>query len=85
MSPDVSPDRSADRAEEVAAPKQPLLRIVKGNPTPDEVAVVVAVLATRSRSAEEQPQFSLWARKSRQVRPSLRPGFGAWRGSTMPR
>jgi hypothetical protein len=66
--------------------KEPLLRVVAGSPTPDEVAVVVAVLSTRGRAvAEEQPQFSLWARKSRQTRPSLRPGFGAWRASVMPR
>ncbi len=85
MSPDVSPDRSGAQAAEAAAPQQPLLRIVSGNPTPDEVAIVVAVLATRAHSVEEATQFSLWARKSRQVRPSLRPGFGAWRASTMPR
>lgn len=66
--------------------KQPLLRVVSGSPTPDELAVVVAVLTTRgSAGAPEQPQFSLWARKSRQTRPSLRPGFGAWRASVMPR
>ena len=66
--------------------KQPLLRVVSGSPTPDELAVVVAVLTTRgSAAASEQPQFSLWARKSRQTRPSLRPGFGAWRASVMPR
>ena len=64
----------------------PHLRVVAGNPTPDELAVVVAVLSTRQRAvAEEQPQFSLWARKSRNVRPALRPGYGAWRASTMPR
>lgn len=66
--------------------KEPLLRVVAGSPTPDELAVVVAVLTTRSRAAAaEQPQFSLWSRKSRQTRPSLRPGFGAWRASVMPR
>jgi hypothetical protein len=65
--------------------QRPLLRIVSGSPTPDEVAVVVAVLSTRAMVVEEAPQFSLWARKSRQVRPSLRPGFGAWRASAMPR
>jgi hypothetical protein len=64
---------------------EPLLRVVSGSPTADELAVVVAVLATRSRAVEPQPQFSLWARKSRMVRPMLRPGFGAWRASTMPR
>ena len=66
--------------------RDPLLRVVSGSPTPDELAIVVAVLSTRGRAAaEEQPQFSLWARKSRQTRPSLRPGFGAWRASVMPR
>ena len=69
-----------------ADPKKPLLRVVAGSPTPDELAVVIAVLSTRGRPvAPEQPQFSLWARKSRQTRPSLRPGFGAWRASVMPR
>ena len=66
--------------------REPLLRVVAGSPTPDELAVVVAVLTARSgAAAPEQPQFSLWARKSRQTRPSLRPGFGAWRASAMPR
>ena len=65
--------------------REPMLRVVAGSPTPDELAVVVAVLAARPQVAEEGPQFSLWARKSRQTRPSLRPGFGAWRASMMPR
>jgi hypothetical protein len=64
---------------------QPTLSVVAGSPTPEELAVVVAVLAARPSAATEEPQFSLWARKSRQTRPSLRPGFGAWRASTMPR
>ena len=49
------------------------------------LAVVVAVLSARPRTVVEQPAFSLWARKSRQTRPSVRPGFGAWRASMMPR
>ena len=65
--------------------RAPMLRVVTGNPTPEELAVVVAVLSSRPRAVTEQPQFSLWARKSRQTRPSVRPGFGAWRASMMPR
>ena len=73
-------------AEEAGGHRAPMLRVVAGNPTPDEIAVVVSVLAARaSAGAEEHPQFSLWARKSRNVRPVLRPGFGAWRASYMPR
>ena len=66
--------------------KQPLLRVVAGSPDAEELAIVVAVLTTRgSASVEPRPEFSLWARKSRMVRPSLRAGFGAWRASAMPR
>lgn len=68
-----------------AEKQEPMLRVVAGSPTPDELAVVVAVLSTRGTTQPEQPAFSLWARKSRQTRPSLRPGFGAWRASVMPR
>ena len=63
----------------------PHLSIVRGNPTPEEVAVVVAVLSRRGSAAPEPPVFSLWARKSRMTRPIQRPGFGAWRASMMPR
>jgi len=64
---------------------RPYLRVVSGSPTPEELAVVVAVLSRRTQAVEPAPQFNLWARKSRQVRPNLRPGFGAWRASVMPR
>jgi hypothetical protein len=84
VSPDATPAKGPEEAT-ADEHKQPLLRIVHGNPTPDEVAVIVAVVASRARPVEEQPHFSLWSRKSRQVRPNLRPGFGAWRASTMPR
>jgi hypothetical protein len=63
----------------------PHLSIVRGNPTPEEVAVVVTVLSRRGSAAPEPPTFSLWARKSRMTRPTQRPGYGAWRASTMPR
>lgn len=66
--------------------ERPLLRIISGNPTEEELAAILAVVATRgAASAAPRPQFSLWARKSRQVRPVQRPGFGAWRASMMPR
>ena len=66
--------------------RTPHLRVVAGNPTPEEIAIVAAVVSRRGAgTAEEAPQFSLWARKSRNIRPVLRPGYGAWRASTMPR
>ena len=66
--------------------ERPHLRVVAGSPTPEELATVIAVLSTGSGSrVSENPTFSLWARKSRMTRPALRPGFGAWRASFMPR
>ena len=66
--------------------ERPLLRVVSGDPTEEELAAILAVLAGRG-AARPAPhrQFSLWARKSRMVRPVQRPGFGAWRASMMPR
>lgn len=73
-----------DVSEAIAA--RPLLRVIAGSPTDQELAVVMAlVTARRSAAAQDSPTWSLWARKSRQVRPSQRPGFGAWRASMMPR
>lgn len=64
----------------------PLLRVVKGDPTPEELAAVVAVIsASQAGGPASKPDFSLWSRKSRSMRPAIRPGFGAWRGSMMPR
>jgi hypothetical protein len=70
-----------------ATPAKPLLRVVSGNPEPDELAALVAVLAARTsgRPDPAPTRRSLWASRSRQVRPALRPGTGAWRASTLPR
>ena len=66
--------------------KAPLLKVVQGNPTPEELAAIIAVVASRKLRVEEpKSNFSLWARRSRLVRPAMRPGPGAWRGSTFPR
>ena len=64
----------------------PLLRIVRGTPDAAELAAVVAVVAGRAAVVEptERP-LSVWAARSRMVRPPLRPAPGAWRASTWPR
>lgn len=56
------------------------LRIVRGDPTPEEVAALVAVLAARS-GAVEVVRTSEWARP--RPRTSLpAPGPGAWQAAT---
>jgi hypothetical protein len=65
---------------------KPLLRVVKGDPTPEEIAALVAVLA--SLGAPEppaSPQVSAWADPRRGVRTTHLPGPGAWRASGLPR
>ena len=66
---------------------RPALRVVSGNPTDDELAVVIAVVSARAsaRPAPITPTLNLWTRKSRNVRPPLHHGPGAWRASMMPR
>ena len=67
--------------------KAPLLSVVKGNPNEEELAAIIAVVAARTGATATPPpsNFSLWARRSRLIRPAMRPGPGAWRGSTYPR
>jgi hypothetical protein len=60
--------------------------VVSGSPTDEELAIVISLVTRRrAAAAAARPHFSLWARRSRQVRPPQRPGFGAWRASMMPR
>jgi len=70
-------------------PGRPLLRVVRGDATPEEIAAVVAVLLARSADAGAPGQArsvsGLWADRSRLLRRPLSPGPGAWRRSALPR
>ena len=65
--------------------RQPLLRVVRGNPSAEELAALVSVVATRaSAGADPEPApRRLWGRPV--LRPVLTPGPGAWRASGLPR
>ena len=70
--------------EEPAEPaSKPLLRSVKGNPTPEELAALVAVIAARSAAGApaKKPLRSEWGHPARAVRGAHRPGPDAWRRS----
>ncbi|MFL6178376.1 MAG: acyl-CoA carboxylase subunit epsilon [Actinomycetes bacterium] len=70
-----------------AGASEVVLRVDRGNPEPDEVAAVVAVIAARMAQVAtgQRTKRSLWASRSRQVRPPLHPAPGAWRASSLPR
>jgi hypothetical protein len=66
--------------------REPALRVVRGDATPEEIAALVAVLLSRPGDDEVPvPARSAWADRSSQVRRPLRPGPGAWRRSALPR
>jgi hypothetical protein len=65
---------------------RPALVVVRGDPTAEEVAALVAVLAARAAAPAPAPApASEWAAAHRRVRAAHRHGPGAWRASGLPR
>ena len=64
--------------------ERPLLRVVRGDPTPEELAALVTVLSARPAPAAPPVRRSVWGNPARRVRRPLRPGPGAWRASALP-
>jgi hypothetical protein len=67
-------------------PQRPLLRVVKGDATPEEVAALVAVVAVLGSGGEPPPRRTPeWSGHHRKTRLSLPHGPGGWRSSALPR
>jgi hypothetical protein len=67
-------------------PARPLLQVVRGTPSVQELAALVAVLAARTSATAieaQPPARPLWGRPV--LRSPLTPGPGAWRASGLPR
>jgi hypothetical protein len=64
------------------------LQITKGNPTPEELAALVTVLAARAAAAPapapDRQRASNWATYWRNARTPFHPGPGQWRASAHP-
>ena len=72
--------------EQAGQQSPPMLRVVRGDPTPEELAAVVAVLAAAGSSTPSTPEpRGQWRSRGRNVRPSLSRGHDAWRSSGLPR
>ena len=70
----------------IVSDSRPVLRVISGNPTPEELAAVIALVTARSggMAADAPPApRSLWSRP--QLRSTLQHGPGAWRASALPR
>ena len=56
--------------------------VLAGNPTEQELAVVVSVLSSLPAVQPEQPnQPSYWSNRAGMMRRPIHPGPGAWRAS----
>ncbi|MGW6281856.1 acyl-CoA carboxylase subunit epsilon [Kribbella sp. NPDC055071] len=63
------------------------LQVVKGDPTPEELAALITVLAARSTTTpatEGSDRASNWATYWRNARTPFHPGPGQWRASAHP-
>ncbi|MEV6413203.1 acyl-CoA carboxylase subunit epsilon [Kribbella sp. NPDC051718] len=66
----------------------PVLRVTKGDPTPEELAALLAVVTARSTAtpapSPERDRASDWATYWRNHTRPLHPGPGRWRASAHP-
>jgi Acyl-CoA carboxylase epsilon subunit len=70
-------------------PEAPVLTVVTGNPSAEEIAALVAVLAARTAPASAAEVAGRlrneWSARSRLMREPLPRGPGGWRASALPR
>ena len=79
-------DVPADGPQEGSREQPPLLRIVSPEATPEEVAALVAVLASLGGDDAPPPRRRpAWQANHRKVRVTLPHGAGGWRSSALPR
>ena len=63
----------------------PTITVTAGNPTEEELAVVISLLSRLPRTEVVQPNPpSHWSNKAAMMRPRINPGPGAWRASAFP-
>ena len=75
-------------ADETDSPeeKAPFLRVVKGDATAEELAALVAVLASVGGDAgSPRREVPAWSAHHRKVRATPPNGPGGWRSSALPR
>lgn len=75
-----------DAQAQTEPPKAPLLRVVKGDATPEEIAALVAVIASMGGGEGTAPRRTPeWSRPERRMRANHSQGPGGWRSSGLPR
>jgi hypothetical protein len=73
-------------SDEAALRRSNEMSIISGDPTPEELAAVTAVIEALAQEHDagelDGPSAgqSAWQRSQRATRATLHPGYGAWRG-----
>ena len=67
--------------------RQPILRVVNPDATPEEIAALVAVFSVLGPGQGTQPprRRAAWNHPARGIRTTHRAGAGGWRTSALPR
>lgn len=75
-----------------SAEAAPVIRVVRGHPTPVQLAALTAVLTAGAGAADDdgsgpgtRTPGTLWTARSRFARPRPAVGPGGWRASALPR
>ncbi|MFX0537993.1 acyl-CoA carboxylase subunit epsilon [Ornithinimicrobium sp. Y1847] len=67
----------------------PVIRVERGNPTPEQVAALTLVLTAAAQGGDGgqagRAPRTLWTARSRFARPRPAVGPGGWRASALPR
>ena len=79
-------DHVGDAAGGSGGTAYPVVRVVRGNPTEEEVAALVAVLSALGGGADDPPPARprAWGSPARAVRAPLSAGPGGWQASALP-
>ena len=82
--PATAQEDAVQAGNETAPSEAPLLTVVKGNPTDEELAALTAVVAASAAQAEQNRETTLehWQRRlntTQQLGARLRPGPGSWK------
>lgn len=79
-------DRPSTQGTDPDPTAPPVIRVVRGNPSPAQLAALTVVLSAAGGSPEpEPPRRSLWTNRARYARPRPAVGPGGWRASALPR
>ncbi|MFV0462236.1 MAG: acyl-CoA carboxylase epsilon subunit [Nostocoides sp.] len=79
MSPSPAP-------ESEASGHRPMLKVISGQATPEEIAAIVAVLAAAGGGSEARGRHTVspWSDPARLLRGSMTPGPDGWSRSALP-